>query len=68
MVIDSRVLQSENMFFVSKASYENGISFSENAAIKSKHAFNNYKLPCFADDSGICIKALKNQIQKIKKK
>ena len=46
---------------------ENGISFSENAAIKSKHAFNNYKLPCFADDSGICIKAL-NDLPGVKSK
>ena len=37
---------------------ENGNSFSENAKIKSRFGFKNSKLPCFADDTGICIEAL----------
>ena len=39
---------------------ENGSSFKENSKIKSKYGFKILKLPCFADDSGICINALKN--------
>ena len=37
---------------------ENGITFSENATIKSNYGFKKFGLPCFADDTGICIKAL----------
>ncbi len=37
---------------------ENGASFAENAKIKSLYGFQNIKIPCFADDSGICIEAL----------
>ena len=37
---------------------ENGKSFSENAKIKSLYGFQKMKIPCFADDSGICIEAL----------
>ena len=37
---------------------ENGSSFAENAKIKSSFGYENIKLPCFADDSGICIEAL----------
>tara|TARA_Y100001970_G_scaffold294348_1_gene451184 strand:- start:7938 stop:8534 length:597 start_codon:yes stop_codon:yes gene_type:complete len=39
---------------------ESGLSFNENASIKSNFGFKIYKIPCFADDSGICISALKN--------
>ena len=39
---------------------ENGISFEENAKIKSEFGYNHFGLPCFADDSGICIDALNN--------
>ena len=39
---------------------ECGSSFEENARIKSSYGFKNFKLPCFADDSGLCIKAFGN--------
>lgn len=37
---------------------ESGSTFEENANIKSSYGFKKFKLPCFADDSGICINAL----------
>ena len=37
---------------------ENGKSFADNAKIKSLYGYQKFKTPCFADDSGICIKAL----------
>ena len=38
---------------------ENGQTFEENAKIKSDYGFNKTGIPCFADDSGICIESLK---------
>ncbi len=40
---------------------ENGITFEENAKIKSKFGYEKLNLPCFADDSGICFDALNNK-------
>ena len=40
---------------------ETGKTFKENAMIKSTFGFKSFGLPCFADDSGICIGALDNQ-------
>ena len=40
---------------------EVGKTFSENAIIKSTFGFKKFGLPCFADDSGICISAINNQ-------
>ena len=40
---------------------EVGSSFSENAIIKSTFGFKKFGLPCFADDSGICISAINNK-------
>ena len=40
---------------------ENGLSFAENAKIKSSFGFQYFNMPCFADDSGICIEAIKNK-------
>ncbi len=37
---------------------ETGSTFEENANIKSSYGYKKIKLPCFADDSGICINAL----------
>ena len=37
---------------------ENGQTFEENAKIKSDFGFNKTGIPCFADDSGICIESL----------
>ena len=39
---------------------ENGLTFKENAKIKSDYFFKKFDKPCFADDSGICISALDN--------
>ena len=39
---------------------ETGSSFKENSKIKSEYGFKHLRLPCFADDSGICISALGN--------
>jgi len=41
-----------------KSPNENGISFEENAKIKSNFGLKTLKKPCFADDSGICIEAM----------
>ena len=40
---------------------ENGLSFAENAKIKSFFGLKNFDIPCFADDSGICVEAIKNK-------
>ena len=37
---------------------ENGKTFEENAKIKSDYGFTKTGIPCFADDSGICIESL----------
>ena len=37
---------------------ETGSTFEENAEIKSSYGYKKLQLPCFADDSGICINAL----------
>jgi len=37
---------------------ESGKTFKENAMIKSKFGYKISKIPCVADDSGICISAL----------
>ena len=37
---------------------ESGQTFEENAKIKSDFGFNKTSIPCFADDSGICIESL----------
>ncbi len=40
---------------------ETGLTFRENASIKSYHIFNKYGLNCFGDDSGLEIYALNNE-------
>ena len=40
---------------------ETGSEFIVNAKIKSLYGFKKFRIPCFADDSGICIGALKNK-------
>jgi len=40
---------------------ETGLTFRENASIKSHYIFNNYKLNCFGDDSGLEIDALNGE-------
>ena len=39
---------------------ETGNTFSSNAKIKSKYGQQLFNMPCFADDSGFCVEALKN--------
>ena len=51
-------IKSLNNFVKVKEPEEIGLSFAENAKIKSLYGFKNFNLPCFADDSGICIEAL----------
>ena len=51
---------SLNNFPKIKEPEETGSSFEENAKIKSKYGFKHLRVPCFADDSGICISALGN--------
>jgi len=41
-----------------KSPREEGKSFKNNAVIKSKFGFSLSKIPCVADDSGICVDAL----------
>ena len=47
-----------NNFINFREPIESGKSFAENAKIKSDFGFIKSNIPCFADDSGICIKAL----------
>jgi len=43
-----------------KSPHETGNSFKKNAQIKSLFGLKKFNKTCFADDSGICIEALKN--------
>ena len=43
---------------ISNEPEETGKTFEENAKIKSDYGFNKTGIPCFADDSGICIESL----------
>ena len=43
---------------ISEEPKENGQTFEENAKIKSDYGFSKTGIPCFADDSGICIESL----------
>src|SRR5438309_7467858 len=40
---------------------ETGSTFEENASIKSHYIFNNYKVNCFGDDSGLIVEALNGE-------
>ena len=51
-------LLSLNDLNISEEPEESGHTFEENAKIKSDQGFNKTGIPCFADDSGICIEAL----------
>ena len=44
-----------------KSPEETGLTFEENANIKSLHGLNKFNIACFADDSGICIEAINNK-------
>lgn len=63
-----KILQSKKFKVLTLADFhsidepeEDGNSFKENAMIKSNCGYNSISLPCFADDSGICISALNNK-------
>ena len=51
-------LLSLNDLKISEEPEESGHTFEENAKIKSDYGFNKTGIPCFADDSGICIESL----------
>ncbi len=51
-------LLSLNDLNISNEPEEIGETFEENAKIKSDYGFNKTGIPCFADDSGICIESL----------
>ena len=51
-------LLSLNDLNISDEPEETGKTFEENAKIKSDYGFNKTGIPCFADDSGICIESL----------
>jgi len=40
---------------------ETGLTFEENASIKSRYVYENYHLDCFSDDSGLEVEALNNE-------
>ena len=49
-----------NSFKKIKEPRETGDTFASNAQIKSKYGQKLFNIPCFADDSGFCVEALKN--------
>ena len=49
-----------NSFEKIKEPREIGNTFAANAKIKSKYGQKLFDIPCFADDSGFCVEALKN--------
>ena len=49
---------SSNDLNISEEPEESGQTFEENAKIKSDYGFYKTGIPCFADDSGICIESL----------
>ena len=49
-----------NSFEKIKEPRETGNTFAANAKIKSKYGQKLFDIPCFADDSGFCVEALKN--------
>ena len=52
---------SVNNFNKIKSPNENGVTFKENAKIKSSFGLRTFNKPCFADDSGICIEAMNDK-------
>ncbi|MEC8100261.1 MAG: RdgB/HAM1 family non-canonical purine NTP pyrophosphatase [Pseudomonadota bacterium] len=65
----NKICKPYNISFLSLAEFtnispeEDGKNFEENAIIKAKNAGNltNWQFPCLADDSGLCIKILKDR-------
>ena len=50
-----------NSFKKTKEPRESGKTFSANAKIKSAFGQKQFNMPCFADDSGFCIEALRDK-------
>ena len=58
---DSKIKFTDlNSFKKIKEPKESGGTFASNAKIKSKYGQKLFKMSCFADDSGFCVEALKN--------
>ncbi|MDC0342822.1 RdgB/HAM1 family non-canonical purine NTP pyrophosphatase [Alphaproteobacteria bacterium] len=58
---DSKIkIYDLNAFKKIREPKETGATFSSNAKIKSKYGQQLFDMPCFADDSGFCVEALKN--------
>jgi XTP/dITP diphosphohydrolase len=58
---DSKIkIYDLNSFKKIREPKETGATFSSNAKIKSKYGQQLFDMPCFADDSGFCVEALKN--------
>ena len=58
---DSRIKVFDlNSFEKIKEPLETVNTFASNAKIKSKYGQKVFNIPCFADDSGFCVEALKN--------
>ena len=62
-ILSRRDIKIYNLNFYNKIKepIENAKTFAENAKIKSYCGLREFKIPCFADDSGICIEALNNK-------
>lgn len=52
-----RIISLEDINFFDEIP-ETATTIEENASLKSKFIYNKYKLPCFADDTGLEIEAL----------
>ena len=59
--IRNKKILSLNDLPKTKIPKETGREFVDNAKIKSLYGFKKFNIPCFADDSGICISALNNK-------
>ncbi len=59
--IRNKKILSLNDLPIIKIPKETGREFVDNAKIKSLYGFKKFNIPCFADDSGICISALNNK-------
>ena len=53
------IVHNLNLYKAIKEPKETGKTFYDNAKIKSKYGLEKFSLPCFADDSGFCVDALK---------
>lgn len=61
LVGDSFTLKSLDDIGCTEDIAETGVTFQENASIKSQYIFSHYGLDCFGDDSGLEIDALNGE-------